>query len=84
MVATSIKKALLQIGAPELEKVTDLLLEKHNCHLSDCYDHPEYLNDILKEIYGACYNKIVDSIQEDLGASVKHNQIEPFIQKVRA
>jgi len=39
----AVKKALLEMGDPELEKVVSKLQEDHNCEIVDCLEHPEFL-----------------------------------------
>ncbi len=62
----SIEKILLNIGKPILDKAESELYKRYKCYLPDCYDHPEYLNDVLKSIFGNSYYKIVDSIKTEL------------------
>lgn len=32
----------------------------------DCYDHPEYLRTVLKEVYKEDYNSIIDEVKLEL------------------
>lgn len=65
-VASAVEKALLRIGPPAHEKVVQKLYEDYQCHLFDCYEKPEYLNKVIKEIFGDNYTSIVESIKTNL------------------
>jgi hypothetical protein len=65
-VASAVEKALLRIGPPAHEKVVQKLYEDYRCHLFDCYEKPEYLNKVIKEVFGDNYMVIVDSIKDHL------------------
>jgi hypothetical protein len=36
----------------------------YNCKISDCYEHPEYLRTVLKEVYKEDYNSLIEEIKE--------------------
>jgi hypothetical protein len=65
LVCFAIEQALLEMGgATLLDKVADLLLKNYQSSISDCYDHPEYLNMVLK-LFGN-NNNIAQSIKKQL------------------
>ena len=64
LVTVSVEKALLEIGKFELDSVVYRLKENYNCEISDCLDHPEYLKQILCDIYGNSHEEIIKSIHE--------------------
>jgi len=66
LVSISIERALLGMGRPVYEKVVDRLYNEYHCYLTDCYVHPEYLSQILKDIFGFASWIIIKSINEDL------------------
>lgn len=66
LTALSIEKVLLNIGNPILDKVANELQKQYKCYIPDCYDHPEYLESVLRSIFGNSYNRIVDSIKTEL------------------
>ncbi|MDE1726884.1 MAG: hypothetical protein KGH89_06420 [Thaumarchaeota archaeon] len=49
----------------------NLVVAKLNAHydvtITDCYEHPEYLKTVLKEVYKEDYNSIIDEIKLHLG-----------------
>ncbi len=59
----AIAKALERIGKPVLEQVSSNLYSKYQCFLIDCYDNPEYLADVLKELFGKSYENIIETIE---------------------
>lgn len=66
LVSIAVEKSLIEVN-PNLDtKVVDTLHEKYNVGISDTYDHPEYLRDILKEIYGNACIVIINSIKKKL------------------
>ena len=62
----TIEKVLLNIGKPVLDKVKNKLKKEYKCYIPDCYDHPEYLESVLKSIFGNSHITIVESIREEL------------------
>lgn len=80
LVATTIEKILLGIGKETCLLVERRLFEEHYCRFSDCYRHPEYLNVILKEIFGANYFVITDKIKAELEKYVPDKKLVKFIE----
>ncbi|TVL97622.1 MAG: hypothetical protein CV087_22125 [Candidatus Brocadia sp. WS118] len=66
LVSFTIEQALLEIGQSAVDEVGSRLYEKHGCYFSDCLEHPEYLSEILGEIFGSSHVAIVRSIGERL------------------
>src|SRR6185312_13910623 len=66
MVTVAIEKVLLDIGKPIYDKVLKTLYEKHHSYLPDCYEHPEYLVDVLRQTYGFSYKFIIKNIELEL------------------
>ena len=81
-VAFAIEKALLDMGTATLEKVGEKLHSKYQAYFFDCYEHPEYLNYILKDLYGKCHLTIVESIRKHLGELASQKPIEEFLIKI--
>jgi len=76
LVTASVEKALLEIGNFELDSVVYRLKENYNCEISDCLDHPEYLKQILCELFGNSHEVIIKSIQESFQ---KTNMEKPLV-----
>ena len=80
LVALAIEKTLLGMGKPVYETVTKMLYEKYHCYTPDCFEKPEYLRSVLKNLYGKSYNEIVNSIEEELEEFISNKKIEMFLQ----
>ncbi len=83
LVTLAVERALLDIGKGLYDKVAGELYKRHKAYFHDCYDHPEYLSQILKELYGNSYTAIVKSINDDLREFSYHRQIERFLGVMR-
>jgi hypothetical protein len=82
IVAISIERVLLEMGKPVFDTFTKKLYKHYNCYIPDCSDHPEYLNQILKEMYGNSYKTIVDKIRERLVEFSYQKSVAEFIKVV--
>ncbi|HSD05155.1 MAG TPA: hypothetical protein VLB45_05315 [Nitrosopumilaceae archaeon] len=80
ILSLAIEQGLLDMGRPVHEAVIGRLYKSYKCYLPDCGDHPEYLNKILKDLYGNCYKTIIDSITKHLTEFSNRKQIEDFIK----
>lgn len=78
----AIQKALLESGSVTLERVSDRLFEIYRSNLSDCYDNPEYLREVLKDVFGDFHTGVVDAIKIRLQSVSHHKQIEVFLLKL--
>ena len=79
LIALAIGKTLLDIDSRRYTEVSKLLDEKYNLKLSDCYEHPEFLRETLKELYGNSYKFVVDSIKEKLSDFLDNLEILKFV-----
>ncbi|TLX83270.1 MAG: hypothetical protein E6K98_05000 [Thaumarchaeota archaeon] len=80
LVCLAIESTLIKIGKPIYDKVIHDLNEKYHCYLTDCYEHPEYLNEVLKGLYGNVHDVIVESIKKQLVEFSTKKQIERFLK----
>jgi len=79
LIALSIEKTLAEIGFPELENVRIRLADDYSCEFSDCLDHPEYLNEILRDIFGNLHHVLVQSIQQNLKEFSSKELVDNFL-----
>ncbi len=42
----------------------------YHCSIANCYEHPEYLRDVLKEVYNEKYSSVLDDIKLELSKLV--------------
>jgi hypothetical protein len=80
LVSLVIETTLLEIGKETYDKVVHDLYKKYYCYLPDCYDHPEYLNEILKDLYGNAYNIVVEKINKQLEEFSYNKSISYFVK----
>ncbi|MDE1843941.1 MAG: hypothetical protein KGI10_01270 [Thaumarchaeota archaeon] len=79
MVTVAIEKVLLDIGKPIYDKVWRILYTEYHCYLPDCYDHPEYLADALRQTYGISYKSIIKNIERELIEFSYKHKIQNFL-----
>jgi len=75
-----LKQSLLESGEVIFEMVNRSLLEKYRCEISDCFEKPEYLSDVLKYVYDGSYHKVVESIKKNLNKFSHENGIKEFVE----
>jgi hypothetical protein len=78
IVVLAIEHTLLKIGKKTLEKVQEEMHHRYKCNISDCYEHPEYLNKILKDLFGDLYHEVVRDIKSTLTSLHTKNQSPNF------
>ena len=82
LVSLAIDKTLLDIGKPVLDKVTNELYKKYKCYLPDCYDHPEYLENVLKSVFGDSSHTIVHAITVELQDHMNDKGIQVLVKTI--
>jgi hypothetical protein len=82
LVVLAIERALLEVGKPTYNEVLGKLKKDYHCYLPDCYENPEYLSRILKELYGQSHLAIIESIKKYLGEMSTQEEIANFIMKI--
>lgn len=82
LAALAIERVLLDAGKPILEKVSNKLKKEYKCYIPDCYDHPEYLGNVLKSIFGNSYVTIVEQIKEELVEYSDDKDIDILIKTI--
>jgi hypothetical protein len=80
LVTLAIEHVLLEIGKPILEKVTSKLFQEYHCYIPDCYEKPEYLNKVLKDLFGNSHIEIVKSINKRLEQFASQKSINRFLK----
>lgn len=79
LVSVSIESSLLGHDVKAYEQVVELMSKKYSCEMSDCYNHPEYLNEILKTLPKNSCDDIVESIRKGLGEFSYIDGISKFL-----
>jgi len=66
LVTLAVKNTLLELGMEELDKVMMMLQKDFNATLDDCYENPEYLKQVLEDLYGDSYQDILNSLKTNM------------------
>jgi len=79
MVAISVEVVLMRKGGPQYQLVLARLERDYNCKIFDCFYHPEYLRAVLTDVYGKEYQRIVESLEAELGEILTEKEIVEFL-----
>ena len=80
LVRLYIEKALLEKGIFAYDSVSENLYENYECYLEDCYEHPEYLTNVLKNLYEDDARDVILSIKNDLKDFSRYKRIARFLE----
>ncbi len=61
-----IELVLMRRNNTNYHLVSAKLKSLYNCELMDCYEHPEYLRIVLKEVYSKDYKSLVEEFRSEL------------------
>jgi hypothetical protein len=82
LVGLAIEQSLREMGKTEYANFIQSLYEEYRCYVPDCYDHPEYLNKILRDRFGIAHAEVVESIKKRLEEFALQKPIENFLTKI--
>ena len=82
LVAFSVEKVLLVIGKPILDKVANRLYMEYQCYIPDCYEHPDYLNNVLRSIFGNSYFTIAEAIKLELNEHLEDKAVLKLVNTI--
>lgn len=82
LISFVVERVLLDVGNLALDEVGNRLYEKYQCYFSDCLEHPQYLKDVLQEIFGDSYKSITDKIQQKLVELNDQKPIATFLSVI--
>jgi hypothetical protein len=74
-----IEIVLMRRGNVNYNLVLAKLHAFYDCKIMDCYEHPEYLKTVLREVYEEDCNSIIHEIRLELG-DLAVEEINDFIQ----
>lgn len=60
--------------------VTARLGSLYDCTITDCYEHPEYLKTVLKDVYEKEYDMVVSQMKSYLGELVEKQEMIDFFK----
>jgi len=79
LVAITIQRALREISEDLLDQVSKGLYKKYSSYFHDCYDHPEYLRQILIDLNVEYYDQIIATINKNLEEQSNQPDIKEFL-----
>lgn len=79
LITVAVEHALLQMGKPELEMVEYQLKNDYNCTIGDCLEHPEYLKQVLNQLFGYCCEDILSTIEYVIKGGSIDSQVNKFL-----
>ena len=71
---------LMRSGGPNYHLVQAKLDSLYNCTILDCYENPEYLQTVLKDVYKEKYDSIIANIKLELDELVNEEKIANFLK----
>lgn len=74
-----LRQSLLESGKETFELVNRSLFEKYRCEISDCFENPRYLVDVLKYVYDESYVEIIESITRSLDEFSQDGAMKGFL-----
>lgn len=78
IVVLAIEEALNEFGSTTFETVVARLYQKHRCLLTDCYEKPQYLQEVLEELYGRSHVVILESIKKHLEKELSNRKVSEY------
>ncbi|NHH98472.1 hypothetical protein DYY66_2734 [Candidatus Nitrosotalea sp. FS] len=83
LVSLAMEQSLVQVGGSiVLDVVSDKIFEKYQCHIPDCYEHPERLNSVLVNMPISMHHTIVRLIRNQLDEFSYKKEIQYFLEKL--
>lgn len=76
----SIEIVLMRRGGPQYHQVLAKLENYYDCRIFDCFEHPEYLGAVIKEVYPNDYQKIIDEFKIELDEMAAQKEIAEFLK----
>lgn len=83
LVVLSVEVVLMRRGGPQYHLVLARLERDYGCKIYDCFEHPDYLKSVLKDVYGSDYKTIVDSLEGELGEIASEKDVASFLEALR-
>ena len=74
-----IEIVLMRRGNTEYNLVVAKLESLYHCAIRDCYN-PEYLRNVLKEVYNKRYYSIINEIKLELGDLAEEEDVSDFLK----
>ncbi len=79
-VISYVEVVLMRRGNANYHLVLAKLGSLYDCKIGDCYDHPQYLKTVLREVYGDEYSSVISQIKSYLGDLTDVQEIVAFFK----
>jgi hypothetical protein len=79
-----VELVLMRLGDANYHLVMAKLGSLYHCKIMDCYDHPEYLKTVLKDVYKEKYHSVVSQIHSYLGDLADEPEIIAFFKTMES
>jgi hypothetical protein len=66
IVILAIVDTLLKISRSTLDSVQSRLNQEYKCSIQDCYEHPEYMDKVLRDMFGPAYHEVILDVNKYL------------------
>lgn len=76
----AVEDALNETGKPTLEMVTTKLLKEYKSSIPDCLEHPEYMKNVLHQIFGYADVAVIAKIKKNLGEFSQERPVSEFLK----
>lgn len=83
LVTISIEVVLMRTSGPQYFLTLSRLERDYGCKIADCFEHPEYLKNVLKDVYENSYGRILDDLETELGEIASEKEIKDFLSALR-
>ena len=77
---SALEVVLMSMGNTKYNLVVAKLNSLYDCSIRDCYEHPEYLKPILKEVYSKDYDRIIDEVKAYLDELANEEDLVSFFK----
>ena len=71
-------------GSTNYHLITAKLNANYNCTIMDCYENPEALRNVLKDVYKEDYNSIINEIKILLDELANVREIANFLKLMQS
>jgi len=75
-----LETVLMSRGNTKYNLLVCKLNSLYDCSIRDCYEKPEYLKTVLKDVYKEDYNSIIEEIKLQLDELVMEKDIADFLK----
>jgi len=79
-----VEAVLMRRGNTNYHLITAKLNANYNCTIMDCYENPEALRNVLKDVYKEDYNSIINEIKIQLDELANVREIANFLKLMQS